>query len=203
MSDYALNSEKGSFSLCAADRKIILATQQGLPLVPQPFDLLSEQLGMTADEVIARMQRMLDAGIIRRIAAVPNHYKIGYKANGMTVWDVKDEYIQEVGKMIGDLSYVSHCYRRPRFLPEWPYNFFAMVHGRERSEVEERVLEMAEMLGDKFRQRDILYSSRILKKTGLRLDGGRRSGPPVKPVRTAEMASAQQQNSSQIIGKGS
>lgn len=197
MSDYVLSSNSEEFNLSALDRKIILATQQGLPLVPKPFDLLAEQLGMGADEVIARMQRMLDAGVIRRIAAVPNHYKIGYKANGMTVWDIKDEFIQEIGQLIGGLSYVSHCYRRPRFLPEWPYNFFAMVHGRERTEVEVRVEEMASMLGDKCRQRDILYSTRILKKTGLRL-GAQRASEASRP------ASLSTTNASTIIiSKGS
>ena len=139
-------------------------------MVENPFDVLAAQLGITADEIMARMQRMLDNGVIRRIAAVPNHYKIGYKANGMTVWDIKDECVQEVGQMIGQLPYVSHCYRRPRFLPEWSYNLFAMVHGKERSEVEVRVQEMAELLGDRCRKRDILYSSKILKKTGLRIE---------------------------------
>lgn len=169
MSDYALNSNENDYVLSGADRKLILATQQGLPLTNKPFHVLAAQLGMSPDEVISRLQRMLEAGVIRRIAAVPNHYKIGYRANGMTVWDIKDEHIDEAGKLIGELPYVSHCYRRPRFLPEWPYNLFAMVHGRERSEVEEQVESMVEMLGDWCRSRDILYSTRILKKTGLRL----------------------------------
>ncbi len=169
MSDCDLNSESASFVLSALDRKLILATQQGLPITEKPFDVLSAQLGVGVDEVIARMQRMLDAGVIRRVAAVPNHYKIGFKANGMTVWDIEDDSIQRAGELIGNLDYVSHCYHRPRHLPEWPYNFFAMVHGRERAEVEEKVVEMKALLGDLCRQNDILYSSRILKKTGLRI----------------------------------
>lgn len=169
MSVCDLNSENPTFVLSAVDRKLVLATQQGLPITEKPFDVLSAQLGIGVDEVISRLQRMLDAGVIRRIAAVPNHYKIGFKANGMTVWDIKDEDIRKAGDLIGNLDYVSHCYHRPRHLPEWPYNFFAMVHGRERSEVEEKVAEMKVLLGDICRQSDILYSSKILKKTGLRI----------------------------------
>ncbi|MDP2828277.1 MAG: AsnC family transcriptional regulator [Sulfuricellaceae bacterium] len=153
----------------ALDRKIILATQEGLPLVPQPYHTLAEPLGITPGEVISRMQAMLDSGVIRRIGVVPNHYSLGYKANGMTVWDLADDRVDEMGERIGQLDYVSHCYHRPRHLPDWPYNFFAMVHGYDRAEVEQQARQIAEILGDACRARDILYSTRILKKTGLRL----------------------------------
>ena len=153
----------------ALDREIILATQEGLPLVPQPYQTIAEQLGITPGEVMSRMQAMLDSGVIRRIGAVPNHYALGYKANGMTVWDLVDDRVDEMGERIGQLDYVSHCYHRPRHLPDWPYNFFAMVHGHDRAEVEQQARQIAEILGDACRGQDILYSTRILKKTGLRL----------------------------------
>lgn len=151
------------------DRRIIQATQEGLPLTPQPYHQIAQQLGTTAEEVMARMTRMLEEGIIRRIGAVPNHYALGYKANGMTVWDVPDERIDDLGAAVGALDFVSHCYQRPRYLPEWPYNFFAMVHGRDRAEVEEKTRRIAALLGDADRGHEILYSTRILKKTGLRI----------------------------------
>ena len=112
---------------------------------------------------------MLREGLIRRIGAVPNHYRLGYVANGMTVWDVADELVDELGEKVGALEFVSHCYRRPRALPDWPYNLFAMVHGRSRSEAERAALQIHCLLADACRGQDILYSSRILKKTGLRL----------------------------------
>jgi DNA-binding Lrp family transcriptional regulator len=151
------------------DRRIIQATQKGLPLTPQPYHQVAEQLGVSAGEVMARMTRMLESGIIRRIGAVPNHYALGYQANGMTVWDVPDERIDDLGAAVGALDFVSHCYQRPRYLPEWPYNFFAMVHGRDRAEVEEKTRRIAALLGDADRGHEILYSTRILKKTGLRI----------------------------------
>ena len=164
-----MNAVNEGVVIDAVDRKIILASQGGLPLVSRPYHALAEQVGIPAEEVMARMQHMLDNGIIRRIAAVPNHYALGYKANGMTVWDVADERIDELGRRVGELDFVSHCYHRPRHLPEWPYNLFAMVHGHGRDEVTKQVAQIAALLGDACRGHEILYSTRILKKMGLRI----------------------------------
>jgi len=158
-------------SLDDIDRRIILATQSGLPLEPQPYHAVARQVGVPAAEVMARMRRMLESGVIRRIGVVPNHYALGYKANGMTVWDVPDERVDALGEQVGALDFVSHCYCRPRHLPDWPYNFFAMVHGHDRGEVEELVRRIAGLIGDADRGHEILYSTRILKKTGLRIGG--------------------------------
>ena len=153
----------------ALDPVLIKATQAGLPLTPTPYATLAEQIGCTEAEVMARLTAMLDAGIIRRIGVVPNHYRLGYTANGMTVWDVADDRVDELGNAVGQLPFVSHCYRRPRALPDWPYNLFAMVHGHTRAEALAQADIIANLLGQACRARDILYSTRILKKTGLRL----------------------------------
>ena len=151
------------------DARLVRATQAGLPLVARPYHALAAQLGTSADEVMARLRAMLDDGRVRRIGAVPNHYALGYTANGMSVWDVNDARISELGAKVGALPFVTHCYRRPRRLPDWPYNLFAMVHGRSRDEVEAKLQEIRSLLGDALRASDVLYSTRILKKTGLRL----------------------------------
>lgn len=153
----------------AVDRRIILATQSGLPRVAEPYRQIAEQLGLSADEVMERLRRMQANGVIRRIGAVPNHYKLGFKGNGMSVWDVPDAQVRELGRLIGALDFVSHCYHRPRHLPHWPYNLFAMVHGHDRAEVMMKVGRIADLLGDTVRSHDVLFSTRILKKTGLRL----------------------------------
>lgn len=153
------------------DRRIIRATQGGLTLVARPYLAVAEALGLSEDEVMRRLEAMTAAGIIRRIGAVPNHYALGYKANGMSVWDVEDGRVAELGPRVGALDFVSHCYRRPRHLPDWPYNFFAMVHGRDRDEVTAKVTEIASVLGNACGGNDVLFSTRILKKTGLRLTG--------------------------------
>ena len=153
------------------DRRLIVATQAGLPCVTQPYAAVAAAIGIATDEVLARMQRMLANGVIRRIGVVPNHYALGYTANGMSVWNVDDDAVDALGATIGALDFVTHCYRRPRRLPLWPYNLFAMVHGHTRPEVAAKVELIAQLLGDACRDHDILYSSEILKKTGLRIAG--------------------------------
>ncbi len=153
----------------AKDREIIEALQGGLPLVPAPYAQVAATLGLDEDALLYRLADLKSRGVIRRIAAAPNHYKLGMTSNGMTVWDVEDGCISELGAHIGALPFVTHCYERPRALPDWPYNLFAMVHGKDRDEVEEKRAQIAIILGDACRAKDILYSTRILKKTGLRL----------------------------------
>ena len=150
------------------DLAIMRATQAGLPLNPQPYQRIAEQLGLTAKVVIERMAAMQEQGIIRRIGAVPNHYKLGYRYNGMSVWNVPDESIDELGQKVGQLEFVSHCYHRPRHRPEWPYNLFAMVHGKSQEDVDQQIQQIADLLGDSNQGCDVLYSTKILKKTGFR-----------------------------------
>jgi DNA-binding Lrp family transcriptional regulator len=153
------------------DRRIVAATQAGLPLCPRPYHKIAEELGLEPQEVMGRLDRMLAERVIRRIGAVPNHYAVGYRANGMSVWDLPDERVSELGRRVGALEFVSHAYRRPRRPPLWPYNLFAMVHGRSRAEVEDKVRRITELLGAEARGHDVLYSTRVLKKTGLRIAG--------------------------------
>lgn len=178
------------------DRALIAATQGGLPLVARPYEAVGAMLGVSGEQVRQRLSSMLESGLIRRIGAVPNHYRLGFMANGMSVWDVDDALVDALGERIGQLPGVSHCYRRPRHLPKaspgrsqdaespsggdgaqctptggicWPYNLFAMLHGRTRAEVEHQAEQVRELLGTACRGHDILYSTAILKKTGLRL----------------------------------
>lgn len=157
------------FPLDDIDRAIIRATQAGLPLVARPYHAVAKQIGIDPEMLMQRLNRMLATGLIRRIGIVPNHYALGYRANGMTVWDVLDEQVDALGAQVGALEFVSHCYRRPRLPPTWPYNLFAMVHGKSHDEVAEKTVRIAALLGAACRGHEILYSTRILKKTGLRL----------------------------------
>ena len=151
------------------DRALIRATQAGLPRLSRPFHSLAQVLGCRERDVLARLDAMLHNGVIRRIGAVPNHYAIGYTANGMAVFDVVDDAIDRLGETLGADPAVSHCYRRPRALPHWPYNLFAMVHGASHDQVCAEVARLVTQLGPACRSHDILFSSRILKKTGLRI----------------------------------
>ena len=151
------------------DRKIISATQSGLPLTLHPYHDVAEQTDLDVKDVINRMKKMTEQGIIRRTGVVPNHYKLGFRSNGMSVWQVPEEKITQLGKIVGALDFVSHCYQRPQFLPEWPYNLFAMVHGTTHDEVHEKVKTIADLLADDNITHQVLFSTRILKKTGLRI----------------------------------
>lgn len=155
--------------LTELQRRLIVETQKGLPLVANPYAQIAEQLECTEQQVIDNMQLLQEQGVVRRIGLVPNHYRLGYVHNAMTVWDVDDEYAVELGEKVGALEFVSHCYLRPRHLPLWPYHLFAMVHGKTEAEVELQITQIRELLGDHCRQADRLYSSKILKKTGMRL----------------------------------
>ncbi len=156
--------------LDAVDRKLIVATQSGLPLKSEPYRALADEIGGVDEAVvIARLQHLLASGAIRRIGAIPNHYALGFSANGMSVWDVADEAVAGIGTRVGELDFVTHCYERPRHLPLWPYNLFAMVHGRTRDEVKAKVAGIAALIGTDLRAHDVLFSTRILKKTGLRI----------------------------------
>ena len=150
------------------DADLVRALQAGLPLEARPYHAVARSLGVAPEALIERLAAMLADGRIRRIGVVPNHYALGYRANGMSVWDVADEAIGELGPRVGALQFVSHCYRRPRRPPAWRYNLFAMLHGRDRAEVEEKAAAIAALLGPACRAHEILYSTRILKKTGLR-----------------------------------
>ena len=151
------------------DRMIIESTQAGLPVTLKPYHALAKQLDLEPELVMQRIRDLHKHGIIRRIGVVPNHYRLGYRANGMTVWDVPDEKISEFGNKIGSLDFVSHCYHRPRHLPDWPYNLFAMVHAHDRKTTDKYINAIADILGDDNRQHTVLYSTRILKKTGMRI----------------------------------
>lgn len=151
------------------DRRLVAATQSGLPLVPRPYEALGAMLGTRGAAVRERLAQWLEQGLVRRIGAVPNHYRLGFTANGMTVWDVDDEAVDGLGERVGAMPFVSHCYRRPRHRPDWPFNLFAMLHGHSRAEVERQRDAVRAVLGPACRSDEVLYSTAILKKTGLRI----------------------------------
>ncbi|MCQ4277472.1 Lrp/AsnC family transcriptional regulator [Pseudomonas stutzeri] len=153
-------------------QRLVALTEGGLPLVEDPWGWLAERLEISADATLELLQQLQTEGAIRRIAAVPNHYRLGYRHNGMTVWDVDDAEIARLGPLIGAQPFVSHCYRRPR-QEGWHYNLFAMVHGRSAEEIDVYRAEIRELLGSACRADEMLVSSRILKKTGLRVSSRR------------------------------
>jgi DNA-binding Lrp family transcriptional regulator len=165
--------------LTEEERQLLLAIQDGLPLVAQPYREVGERLGMSEERVMELMRSMLAEGKIKRLGAVPNHYVLGIRANGMAVWDVPDDRVPEIGPRLGQMPEVTHCYRRPRHPPDWPYNLFAMVHGYTREEVLATVERIARELALDQYPHEVVFSTRLLKKRGTRVGAGRRREAPL------------------------
>ncbi|WP_158244444.1 MULTISPECIES: AsnC family protein [unclassified Pseudomonas] len=147
--------------------------ERGLPIVTRPYEDLAEQIGAHHDQVLQQMQQWRDQGLFRRVGLVLNHRALGYVANAMLVLDVPDARVDEVGQRLGRAPGVNLCYQRPRRLPQWRYNLFCMVHGREHRAVEAQIHALLEqqLLSDLPYQ--LLFSTRAFKQCG-----GRFAPPP-------------------------
>jgi siroheme decarboxylase len=154
--------------LSTVDRRLLAALEGGLPLVSQPYALIGARIGLPETLVIERLRALLEAGVIKRLGLVVRHHEIGYRANAMTVWDVPDEAVDRVGKALAAAPDVTLCYRRPRRLPAWPYNLFAMVHGRERRAVLDRIDGLRAEHGLAEVPHAVLFSTRRFKQRGAR-----------------------------------
>ena len=152
--------------LSPEDRALIKMVQNGLPIVSRPYADIAESLSITEEDVIQRLQKLINNGAIKRYGVVVRHRELGYKANGMVVWDVPDDRVSQLGTCIGRFSCVTLSYRRPRRLPDWPYNLFTMVHGRNREEVEDKVTEIVNRCGLQDINHTILFSTRRFKQRG-------------------------------------
>ncbi len=154
-----LNPEK--VALTERDKEFIRELQKDLAVVPEPFKELAENLGITTDELFAKAKEYEDLGIMRRFAAILRHRDAGFVANGMVVWHVPEEKIDEIGFKLAEFPQVSHCYRRPVY-PDWRFNLFSMVHARSLDAAEKMAVEMSSTIGIEDYQ--ILFSSREFKK---------------------------------------
>jgi DNA-binding Lrp family transcriptional regulator len=147
---------------------LIEAIQDGLPLVPRPYQAIAERIGASETAVIERLRDMLERGIIKRLGVVVRHHELGYRANAMVVWDVPDDRVERIGLQLGDQDCVTLCYQRPRRLPDWPYNLFCMVHGQDRDEVLACIARMAAALELDAIPHEVLFSGRCFRQRGAR-----------------------------------
>ncbi len=152
--------------LTSEDRALIKAVQSGLPVVSRPYAEIAKQLNSSEANVISRLQYLIDSGAIKRYGVVVRHKELGYTANGMVVWDIPDDKVEEMGMCIGKYDCVTLSYRRPRRLPDWSYNLFTMVHGSCREEVTQKVEEIVEKCGLQDIEHNILFSTRRFKQRG-------------------------------------
>ncbi|MFB6169172.1 MAG: Lrp/AsnC family transcriptional regulator [Haloferacaceae archaeon] len=162
-------SEDAAGGLSPLEADVLLAVQDGLPLSPTPYADVAATVGATTEDVLRSVASLLDRGAIKRIGCVVNHVVTGFDANCMVVWDVPDDHLDDRGRAVGSLPYVTLCYHRPRRPDQgWPYNLFTMVHGREQAAVDAKVDELADEHLPYPHER--LYSTETLKQTGARYD---------------------------------
>lgn len=150
------------------DRRILAAIEDGLPRVSRPYRAVAERLGLAEDEVIARLQAMLDSGVLKRLGVIVRHHELGFAANAMVVWDIPDADVDETGRRMARLPFVTLCYRRERRPPAWPYNLFCMIHGRDRQTVHAQIERLRAELGLAGIASAILFSCGRFKQRGAR-----------------------------------
>ncbi|HOX28980.1 MAG TPA: AsnC family transcriptional regulator [bacterium] len=152
--------------LSDTDISLLRELQKEFPLCEEPFAVIAERVGLTEGEAISRIREWMESGVIRKAGVFIRHGKAGYQANGMAVWNVPSERLEEIGGMMSGRRRVSHCYARPSS-DKWPYNIYTMIHGRTREEVEDEAREISAAAGGVAYK--VLFSKRELKKSDTRL----------------------------------
>ena len=148
------------------DSDLIAAIQLGLPLVERPFFAVGEKLGLSEAAVIERIGAMQADGVIKRMGVVVRHHELGYRSNAMMVLDVPDDQVEAIGWRLSAVDCVTLCYQRPRRLPQWPYNLFCMIHGKDRDDVLACIDDVINELQLSGLQRAVLFSKRRFKQRG-------------------------------------
>ena len=168
--------------LTPTEHRLLAAIEDGLPLVARPYAAIGARIGLDERTVLEMLRRLIEDGVIKRFGVVVRHRELGYRANAMVVWDVPDAGVPDAdvpavgvadaGRRLAALPFVTLCYRRPRRLPDWPYNLFCMIHGRERATVEVQAEEASVAAGLTRCPRAILFSGRRFKQRGARYGAG-------------------------------
>jgi len=144
---------------------LVRVLQEDIPISPQPFAEIGEEVGLSEAEVLDKVHEWLANGTIRRFGAMVRHQKLGYTANAMSAWDVPDERAEEVGREFAAATEVSHCYQRPR-ADGWDFNVFAMIHGASKEDCQKVATALAERVG--IEDFALLFSSKEFKKVSMK-----------------------------------
>ena len=147
------------------DKEIIKVLQEDFPLCEEPYKVLAEKLGISEEEFLDSVKRLVEEKKIRKMGAVLRHREAGFKANALCAWEVPAEKIDDIAKIFSSNSAVSHCYDRTT-APNWNYNLYTMIHAKSREELEKIVLELSAATGIENFQ--IMYSKKEWKKTGMK-----------------------------------
>jgi len=153
-------------ALSLEQRALLGALQGGLPLVAEPFAAIAESLRRKEAEVRDQIAKWLESGLVKRFGIIVRHHELGFAANAMVVWNIPDARVRAAGQALAALPWITLCYRRPRRLPDWPYNLFCMIHGRDRDAVQGQVEEGQQRCGLEGIEHEVLFSTRRFKQRG-------------------------------------
>lgn len=152
-------------TLTEREKAVVRELQEDIPLTLHPFAESAARRGLSEEELLAHAQRFVDAGMMRRFAAIIRHRRVGYAANAMGVWKVPEEQAERVGELMASFKAVTHCYQRPVY-PDWPFNLFTMVHGHQDTDCEAILATISQATG--VAEYAALYSIKEYKKTRVR-----------------------------------
>lgn len=144
---------------------IIRALQMDLPLVPEPYRQLAEQLKITEETLLMTIASLQQRGCLKRISIALRHNNVGYTINVMVVWDIEEERVAEVGRKIATNARVTHCYDRSR-AKDFDYNLYSMVHATTEQEYAALIEELKAIA--KPRKYCELRTTDELKKIGMK-----------------------------------
>lgn len=153
------------FEITERDKDFVRELQKDLKIIPEPFKINADNLGITTVELFEKAREYEKIGVMRRFAAILRHREAGFTANGMIVWNVPADNIDEIGNRLATFPEVSHCYRRPVY-PDWRFNLFSMIHARSLEGAEKIAFEISKIIGISDYQ--ILFSTREFKKERVR-----------------------------------
>lgn len=148
------------------DQQLISIIQDGFELSNKPFASIAKQLGITEQMVLERLAQLKEDGTIKRMGVVVRHRELGFKSNAMVVWDVPDYRVDEIAQRIAAFECVTLCYQRPRRMPDWSYNLFSMIHGKDRDFVLQRLSDIIDVLELQDIMHEPLFSTRQFKQRG-------------------------------------
>jgi siroheme decarboxylase len=148
----------------STDKNIIALLQGDLPLQANPFQELAQQLHISEQEIVDRIIKMQQKGIIRRWGAILRHRQAGYLANAMVAWKVEASQADEAGQFMAGFREISHCYLR-KVPNSFAYNLFAMVHAHNEAELQQVVDEVSK--GTALKDYIVIRSLKEYKKASM------------------------------------
>ncbi len=102
----------------ATDRRVLNVVQKGFPVTPRPFEEIGKAVGLSGEEVLSRLKRLKDEGIIRRIGAVVDPRSLGWVST-LCAARVPEEKIASFVSTVNQLPGVTHNYERKAYYNIW------------------------------------------------------------------------------------